>query len=120
MTQCPCIYIAVNKRRVARINGSVRVRGEHEPAPLQVAAAWTIVARTTQCYSLPVTHLLYTSVSLWNLYDCHPCELVSLLGFGDVFLCFTTYLFPCLFFFFFLMIRPPPRSPLFPYTTLSR
>src|SRR2546421_196158 len=22
--------------------------------------------------------------------------------------------------FFFLMIRPPPRSPLFPYTTLSR
>src|SRR5947209_19037729 len=24
------------------------------------------------------------------------------------------------FFFFFLMIRPPPRSPLFPYTTLFR
>src|SRR2546430_242106 len=23
-------------------------------------------------------------------------------------------------FFFFLMIRPPPKSPLFPYTTLSR
>src|SRR2546421_489032 len=23
-------------------------------------------------------------------------------------------------FFFFLIIRPPPRSPLFPYTTLSR
>src|SRR3954449_13632374 len=28
---------------------------------------------------------------------------------------------PCLsFFFFFLMIRRPPRSPLFPYTTLFR
>src|SRR2546425_2070570 len=26
----------------------------------------------------------------------------------------------CLLFFFFLMIRPPPRSPLFPYTPLSR
>src|SRR2546429_7284985 len=25
-----------------------------------------------------------------------------------------------IFFFFFLMIRLPPRSPLFPYTTLSR
>src|SRR6266571_6219619 len=25
----------------------------------------------------------------------------------------------CLFFFFFLMIRRPPRSTLFPYTTLS-
>src|SRR2546429_7618806 len=24
------------------------------------------------------------------------------------------------FFFFFLIFRPPPRSPLFPYTTLSR
>src|SRR5437867_12309718 len=29
----------------------------------------------------------------------------------------TIYLF---FFFFFLMIRPPPRSTLFPYTTLFR
>src|SRR6266536_1842706 len=27
---------------------------------------------------------------------------------------------PCLFFFFFLMIRRPPRSTLFPYTTLFR
>src|SRR5205085_10297288 len=26
----------------------------------------------------------------------------------------------CLLFFFFLMIRPPPRSTLFPYTTLFR
>src|SRR5207237_10006429 len=33
------------------------------------------------------------------------------------FLCF--FLFPY-FFFFFLMIRPPPRSTLFPYTTLFR
>src|SRR6267142_4689962 len=29
-------------------------------------------------------------------------------------------LFLCLFFFFFLMIRRPPRSTLFPYTTLFR
>src|SRR5256885_12355770 len=29
-------------------------------------------------------------------------------------------LFLNLFFFFFLMIRPPPRSTLFPYTTLFR
>src|ERR1043166_10151072 len=29
-------------------------------------------------------------------------------------------LFCCLFFFFFLMIRRPPRSTLFPYTTLFR
>src|SRR5438045_9450015 len=29
-------------------------------------------------------------------------------------------LFPFLFFFFFLMIRRPPRSTLFPYTTLFR
>src|SRR2546430_17105132 len=30
------------------------------------------------------------------------------------------YYFPSLFFFFFLMIRRPPRSTLFPYTTLFR
>src|SRR3989475_10145926 len=29
-------------------------------------------------------------------------------------------MFPILFFFFFLMIRRPPRSTLFPYTTLFR
>src|SRR5215813_14262917 len=31
-----------------------------------------------------------------------------------------TIFFPFLFFFFFLMIRRPPRSTLFPYTTLFR
>src|SRR5437879_10720763 len=30
------------------------------------------------------------------------------------------YSFLCIFFFFFLMIRRPPRSTLFPYTTLFR
>src|SRR6266850_1508177 len=36
-------------------------------------------------------------------------------------LCFWLYwLFLHLFFFFFLMIRRPPRSTLFPYTTLFR
>src|SRR2546430_16962217 len=33
------------------------------------------------------------------------------------FSCYCTYIF---FFFFFLMIRRPPRSTLFPYTTLFR
>src|SRR2546427_9902507 len=33
---------------------------------------------------------------------------------------FTLLLPYCLFFFFFLMIRRPPRSTLFPYTTLFR
>src|SRR2546426_2427860 len=36
------------------------------------------------------------------------------------FLAFFLYLLPCFFFFFFLMIRRPPRSTLFPYTTLFR
>src|SRR5207253_11473903 len=35
-------------------------------------------------------------------------------------LLFFSYLFSLLFFFFFLMIRRPPRSTLFPYTTLFR
>src|SRR2546430_17485932 len=30
------------------------------------------------------------------------------------------YTYPFIFFFFFLMIRRPPRSTLFPYTTLFR
>src|SRR5216684_8079020 len=30
------------------------------------------------------------------------------------------FFFRCFFFFFFLMIRRPPRSTLFPYTTLFR
>src|SRR5438309_10497435 len=33
---------------------------------------------------------------------------------------FKHYTFICSFFFFFLMIRRPPRSTLFPYTTLFR
>src|SRR2546429_4510113 len=32
----------------------------------------------------------------------------------------TTSMDSCMFFFFFLMIRRPPRSTLFPYTTLFR
>src|SRR5256886_14895059 len=34
--------------------------------------------------------------------------------------CYVLYLMHFLFFFFFLMIRRPPRSTLFPYTTLFR
>src|SRR5215216_7737718 len=33
---------------------------------------------------------------------------------------FFVLLYCCMFFFFFLMIRRPPRSTLFPYTTLFR
>src|SRR5689334_24001327 len=33
---------------------------------------------------------------------------------------FSSLMFPVLLFFFFLMIRRPPRSTLFPYTTLFR
>src|SRR5256885_4533461 len=33
---------------------------------------------------------------------------------------FSSFLSICFFFFFFLMIRRPPRSTLFPYTTLFR
>src|SRR5258708_32384109 len=33
---------------------------------------------------------------------------------------FCVYLYSVFFFFFFLMIRRPPRSTLFPYTTLFR
>src|SRR5215469_18422030 len=36
-----------------------------------------------------------------------------------IFLWYVSLLF-CFFFFFFLMIRRPPRSTLFPYTTLFR
>src|SRR5256885_3217035 len=32
----------------------------------------------------------------------------------------SAYAYPVIFFFFFLMIRRPPRSTLFPYTTLFR
>src|SRR5271163_5162475 len=35
-------------------------------------------------------------------------------------LLYDKYMYYCLFFFFFLMIRRPPRSTLFPYTTLFR
>src|SRR5438552_13963060 len=34
--------------------------------------------------------------------------------------CSFSFVFLCFFFFFFLMIRRPPRSTLFPYTTLFR
>src|SRR3990170_7818079 len=35
-------------------------------------------------------------------------------------MCLRSNLVVCFFFFFFLMIRRPPRSTLFPYTTLFR
>src|SRR4249919_4146485 len=38
----------------------------------------------------------------------------------SLFFCFSFYFSLYFFFFFFLMIRRPPRSTLFPYTTLFR
>src|SRR5260221_1379218 len=38
----------------------------------------------------------------------------------SIFILYLLYTHPLLFFFFFLMIRRPPRSTLFPYTTLFR
>src|SRR2546428_421133 len=38
----------------------------------------------------------------------------------DIFHIVISYSLSCVFFFFFLMIRRPPRSTLFPYTTLFR
>src|SRR5438477_9857246 len=40
--------------------------------------------------------------------------------YSDLYLCCVSYLFFLVYFFFFLMIRRPPRSTLFPYTTLFR
>src|SRR2546426_11330693 len=45
------------------------------------------------------------------LFRSHQCALVFF---------FQVFADHHLFFFFFLMIRHPPRSPLFPYTTLFR
>src|SRR5204863_8960536 len=47
------------------------------------------------------------------------CSTHMLLTHLPCFLMFTSY-FPYILFFFFLMIRRPPRSTLFPYTTLFR
>src|SRR5258708_35364493 len=48
--------------------------------------------------------------------------MLSLLSFEPLRLCFYYHiaLLCCFLFFFFLMIRRPPRSTLFPYTTLFR
>src|ERR1039457_2123212 len=51
------------------------------------------------------THLLHTS------YTCQPRTAMLVIDQSPVFF---------FFFFFFLMIRRPPRSTLFPYTTLFR
>src|SRR2546421_8248761 len=51
------------------------------------------------------------------------CILLSvplLITFFFLFVFFSFPLFRAIFFFFFLMIRRPPRSTLFPYTTLFR
>src|SRR5438552_18033379 len=46
---------------------------------------------------------------------CHPFHILLLFS-----IFFSLFFFLFFFFFFFLMIRRPPRSTLFPYTTLFR
>src|SRR2546425_12797970 len=59
-------------------------------------------------------YLSFTHFYLMSLFMC--------IFFFTLFLCFFIYvlLLVLSFFFFFLMIRRPPRSTLFPYTTLFR
>src|ERR1039457_882612 len=52
----------------------------------------------------------YYSSSITRTLECSRIAVTALVGY---FFCF-------FFFFFFLMIRRPPRSTLFPYTTLFR
>src|SRR5207249_12282721 len=49
----------------------------------------------------------------------YPGSLSSFMSFTCVYI-FLFFLHLCFFFFFFLMLRRPPRSTLFPYTTLFR
>src|ERR1039457_7107480 len=63
------------------------------------------------------------------VYQCHtfdnnePCTLLCVLccvrEYSRLYACLVLCFSSC-FFFFFLMIRRPPRSTLFPYTTLFR
>src|SRR5438552_15931742 len=59
------------------------------------------------------------------MYCFIPCDLYTIFLVFSLFFSFFIYLFYYLYifsssFFFFLMIRRPPRSTLFPYTTLFR
>src|SRR5256885_802644 len=60
----------------------------------------------------------YAVDSRWSMLPLLCLPLCSHVTFS-VFICCTPYPL-CFLFFFFLMIRRPPRSPLFPYPTLSR
>ena len=69
-------------------------------------------------YVVPRTHDLYSSTYLHN-FVLHMVIVTFFFAFLFYFLFF--YFFTLSFFyFFFLMIRRPPRSTLFPYTTLFR
>src|SRR5256885_4685907 len=61
--------------------------------------------------------IVYHNLSYLCLFLYSYSIFVSLFFFFFLFLFYRYSLF---FFFFFLIIRPPPRSPLFPYTTLFR
>src|SRR2546427_274346 len=86
------------------------------------------------CITLSVRRRIVTTLSINTVYSLVmlPLSIMfqsfsSLLGdyFSFLFLysfhfSVSFHLFVLVFFFFFLMIRRPPRSPLFPYTTLFR
>src|SRR5207248_11512031 len=55
--------------------------------------------------------------------QCHRfcvCQSLHLCVRFSIYFCYCIFIFLFFFFFFFLMIRRPPRSTLFPYTTLFR
>src|SRR2546421_7604825 len=56
---------------------------------------------------LVYSHISYRHATVSYLYIFLPC-------------CYPSQVYLLVFFFFFLMIRRPPRSTLFPYTTLFR
>src|ERR1022692_2586217 len=60
--------------------------------------------------------LTTTSHSSMHITDAHRSHVESAMCVGWLY----PALLPFFFFFFFLMIRRPPRSTLFPYTTLFR
>src|SRR5258708_34269294 len=62
---------------------------------------------------------LISSIAIIAVCICYPFFYV-LSSFFSFFFYFFFFNVPLLFFFFFLMIRRPPRSTLFPYTTLFR
>src|SRR5690554_5051035 len=115
---------------------SVRVKGpENRPLPISnpggTSNSLNVVARseehTSELQSRPhlVCRLLLEKKKKKKKKRKHKhtnCDMSTYTHIVLLTLCFSFYIlsYQCLFFFFFLMIRRPPRSTLFPYTTLFR